>query len=46
MIFRQLYEFKTGVRNGQMAGPMRANTAAMSEAEMIAIAAYVASMAP
>jgi cytochrome c553 len=46
MIFRQLYEFKTGIRNGQMATPMQANAAQMSQSEMIAIAAYVASMAP
>jgi cytochrome c553 len=46
MIFRQLYEFKTGIRNGQLAAPMQANVAHMSQSEMIAIAAYIASMAP
>jgi cytochrome c553 len=46
MIFRQLYEFKTHVRNGQMAGPMQANAATMTQSDMIAIAAYVATLAP
>jgi cytochrome c553 len=46
MIFRQLYEFKTHIRNGQMAGPMQAGAATMTQSEMIAIAAYVASLAP
>jgi len=46
MMFRQLYEFKTGLRNGQMAGPMQANAMQMTEPEMIAIAAYIASLPP
>jgi len=46
MIFRQLYEFKTHIRNGQLAGPMQANAATMTQSEMIAIAAYVASQPP
>jgi cytochrome c553 len=46
MIFRQLYEFKTHIRNGAMAGPMQANTANMTQPEMIAIAAYIGSLPP
>ena len=46
MIFRQLYEFRTHLRNGQMAGPMQANAAAMTPSDMIAIAAHVASLPP
>jgi len=46
MIFRQLYEFKTGIRNGQLAAPMQANVANMTQSDMIAVAAYVASLAP
>jgi cytochrome c553 len=46
MIFRQLYEFKTHIRNGAMAGPMQANTASMTQPEMIAIAAYIGSLPP
>jgi len=46
MIFRQLYEFKTHIRSGEMSGPMQASTANMTQSEMIAIAAYIASLAP
>jgi cytochrome c553 len=46
MIFRQLYEFKSRVRDGVLAGPMQANAATMSLSEMIALAAYAGSLAP
>jgi cytochrome c553 len=46
MIFRQLYEFKTEIRNGQLAAPMQATVANMTQSDMIAVAAYVASLAP
>ena len=46
MIFRQLYEFKTGIRHGEMAAPMQQNVSAMTQADMIAIAAYIGSLTP
>jgi cytochrome c553 len=46
MIFRQLYECKTGVRNGQRAAPMQANVVNMTQSDMIAVAAYIASLSP
>lgn len=45
-LVRQLYEFKHGLRNGPLAAPMRANTEEMSEPEMVALAAYAASLKP
>ncbi|TBW39468.1 cytochrome C [Siculibacillus lacustris] len=45
-LVRQLYEFKHGLRAGTMAEPMKANTAGMSLAEMVAVAAYAASLKP
>ncbi|MBI5129494.1 MAG: c-type cytochrome [Rhodopseudomonas palustris] len=46
MIVRQLYEFKTGLRHGAMAEPMKANTSRMTVADMTAIAAYLATLPP
>lgn len=45
-LVRQLYEFKHGLRNGSMAEPMKTNTAAMTPPEMVALAAYAASLKP
>lgn len=45
-LFRQLYEFKHGLRNGTMAEPMKQNAARMAIPEMIAVAAYAASLKP
>lgn len=45
-LVRQLYEFKHGLRDGTMAEPMKANAARMTVPEMIAIAAYAASLTP
>lgn len=45
-LVRQLYEFKHGLRNGPMTASMRANTEEMSEPEMVALAAYAASLRP
>jgi cytochrome c553 len=46
MIFRQLWEFKTGSRNGQLAAPMQANVANMTQSDMIAVAAHIAALPP
>lgn len=46
MIVRELWEFKHGLRNGSMADPMKANAAEMKLSEMIAVAAYAASLDP
>ena len=43
-IFRQLYSFKSGARAGAASTPMRAETAGFSESDMVALAAYVASL--
>jgi cytochrome c553 len=43
-LFRQLYAFQTGGRKGGMADVMRQETAGMSRDDLIALAAYVASM--
>ena len=43
-IFRQLYSFKTGARAGAASMPMQGMTATLSEADMVSLAAYVASM--
>ena len=45
-IARQLYDFKHGVRNGQWAELMKSVVAGLSEEDMVAIAAYTASLAP
>ncbi|WP_031337478.1 c-type cytochrome [Rhodopseudomonas sp. B29] len=45
-IVRQLYEFKHGLRRGEMAEPMQANASRMSLADMTAIAAYLATLPP
>lgn len=45
-IVRQLYEFKHGLRRGALAEPMQANTAAMTLADMTAIASYLATLPP
>jgi cytochrome c553 len=45
-IFRQLYAFKTGARNGVGAGFMAPVVANMSQTDMIDVAAYVASRNP
>jgi cytochrome c553 len=46
MIVRQLYEFKYGIRHGSMAEPMKANASQMTIKDMIAIAAYLATLTP
>jgi cytochrome c553 len=43
-IFRQLYSFKTGARAGAASMPMQGVTANLSEADMVSLAAYVASL--
>jgi cytochrome c553 len=43
-IFRQLYGFKTGARAGAASMPMQGVTANLSEADMVSLAAYVASL--
>lgn len=45
-LFRQLYAFRVGARTGPDAAPMQAVTARMSQPDMIALAAYVASKTP
>jgi cytochrome c553 len=44
--FRQLYFFKGGARNGAMAALMKGPVAALSEKDMIDLAAYLASLTP
>ena len=43
-IFRQLHEIKTGVRDGAGIQPMKQNGANLNHEDMIAIAAYLASL--
>ena len=43
---RQLYEMKAGVRAGPGAQPMKEVVANLGEADMIAIAAYLATLDP
>ena len=43
-IFRQLHEIKTGVRAGAGIQPMKQNVANLNHEDMIAIAAYLASL--
>jgi cytochrome c553 len=45
-IVRQLYDIRHGVRNGQWAELMKSVVAGLSEEDMVAIAAYTASLAP
>lgn len=45
-LFRQLEVFKLGGRTSPDAAPMAATVAAMTESDMIALAAYVASLEP
>jgi len=45
-LFRQLYYFKDGSRHGSMGALMRGVVAKMSQEDMVAIAAYVGSLAP
>ena len=45
-LFRQLFEFRTGARAGPNAGPMKETVASLDEADMIAIAAYLGTLAP
>ncbi len=43
-IFRQLYSFRSGARAGAASMPMQGVTAGFSEADMVSLAAYVASL--
>lgn len=45
-IFRQLYEFRTGFRAGAASAPMKDTVAKLEQADMIAIAAYLATLPP
>ncbi|HET6145168.1 MAG TPA: c-type cytochrome, partial [Candidatus Acidoferrales bacterium] len=45
-LFRQLYYFKDGSRHGSMSALMKGVVAKMTQDDMIAIAAYVASLPP
>jgi cytochrome c553 len=45
-IFRQLHEFKIGVRAGPGAGLMKDNVANLDQGDMIAIAAYLGTLKP
>lgn len=45
-LFRQLYYFKDGSRHGSMSALMKGVVAKMTQEDMIAIAAYVASLPP
>ena len=45
-LFRQLYGFQSGARAGDIAQPMRAVVANLSQADMIDLAAYAASQKP
>jgi cytochrome c553 len=45
-IFRQLYSFQNGNRAGSSAALMKPPVTNLSEDDMIAIAAYVGSLAP
>jgi cytochrome c553 len=45
-IVRQLYDMRHGVRNGPWAALMKPVVAALSEEDMVALAAYTASLAP
>jgi cytochrome c553 len=45
-LVRQLYDIQAGARRGAGAAPMMAVVEGMSNADMLAIAAYVASLKP
>jgi cytochrome c553 len=45
-VVRQLYDMREGVRKGQWSALMKSVVAAMSDEDMVAIAAYTASLAP
>jgi cytochrome c553 len=45
-IVRQLYDMRHGVRNGPWSALMKPVVAALSEEDMVALAAYTASLAP
>lgn len=45
-VFRQLYAFKSGARNGVTAGFMKPMVAGLSQKDMIDLAAYVGSLKP
>jgi len=45
-IVRQLYDIQHGVRNGEWAALMKSVVARLSEEDLVAIAAYTASLAP
>jgi len=45
-VFRQLYEFQTGVRAGPGAPAMQSTVVNLDQSDMIAIAAYLASLVP
>jgi cytochrome c553 len=45
-ILRQLYDFKSGARAGLMGGPMKLVTEQLTLDDMIAAAAYIASLPP
>jgi cytochrome c553 len=45
-LFRQLYAFRTGARAGAEAAPMSQVTARLGQSDMIALAAYAASLRP
>lgn len=45
-LVRQLYDFRAGVRNGTWAGLMRPVVAGLTDEEIVALAAYAASLEP
>ena len=45
-LFRQLYGFKSGARGGNAAQPMQSVVANLTQADMIDLAAYAASLKP
>ncbi|MFL5605353.1 MAG: c-type cytochrome [Gemmatimonadaceae bacterium] len=45
-LMRQLYDFRSGARDGPLAGPMKENVARLSIDDMTAISAYLASRRP
>lgn len=45
-LVRQLYDFETGARSGVSAAPMRTVTVGLSDADRVALAAYIASLSP
>lgn len=45
-LFRQLYDFKSGARKGTLSSTMKPAVEKLTIADMIALAAYSASLAP